>query len=355
MTRASKAAASRVVTQRPLNSPPTQDVADVGLKSLCKRVTGGVAITWAGMNGNRSVTHDRSSTRSKVSASLRPDQCGDLMLKSLLITGGFDTGTSKFLQFAIATISLCVVDHIMPAQAPSATPTLETLPPITAGDSLADQVYSALRSATRRGILTPGQKVTERQLAQQFDVSPTPVREALRQLVHEKLFERTGPKSLRVADYEREDRREIAEAEAVLCGLTARLTTRKADASLIAELEAILAESDLIVERLLARESPSREEDTARVLALMRRFHHRIETSTGNTVIEGLLQQSRAFTDDERKHRTLLSMDRDASSTKQRYRQHREILQALKAGDENLCERITVKHHLEALEFLSST
>ncbi len=231
---------------------------------------------------------------------------------------------------------------------------LETLPAIAGSESLADQVYSVLRTATRRGVLTPGQKVTERQLADQLDVSPTPVREALRQLVHEGLFERTGPRSLRVAEYEKDVRREIAEAEAALCGLAARLAARKVTSALINELEAILDESDSVVERLLAAKSPrERDSDVEQILTLMRRFHHRIETSTGNAVIEGLLSQSRAFTDDERHDRTLITADRDAAATRRRYDQHRDILSALRSGDESLCERITIEHHLEALAALS--
>src|SRR5258708_29740571 len=94
-------------------------------------------------------------------------------------------------------------------------------------DTLGDQVHAALRRAVPGGRLRPGERVTERDLATRLDVSPIPVREALRQLVHERIFEWAGPRSLRVAEYELTTLAEIAEVEAYLCGLAVRFATRK--------------------------------------------------------------------------------------------------------------------------------
>lgn len=72
--------------------------------------------------------------------------------------------------------------------------TKDTLGPMET-TSLADQAYRRLRDAIRGGTLRPGEKITERDLAARLGVSPTPIREALRQLVHEKVVERVGPRS----------------------------------------------------------------------------------------------------------------------------------------------------------------
>ncbi|MCZ1003442.1 GntR family transcriptional regulator [Streptomyces mirabilis] len=61
--------------------------------------------------------------------------------------------------------------------------TKDTLGPMET-TSLADQAYRRLRDAIRGGALRPGEKITERDLAARLGVSPTPIREALRQLVH---------------------------------------------------------------------------------------------------------------------------------------------------------------------------
>ena len=63
------------------------------------------------------------------------------------------------------------------------------LAPIDRADSVAGQVYKRLRSALTQGQLEPGQRLVHRLLAAEFDVSPTPVREALLRLVSEGALE----------------------------------------------------------------------------------------------------------------------------------------------------------------------
>ena len=55
-------------------------------------------------------------------------------------------------------------------------------PKLTTGPTLSDQAYRALRSDITTGALKPGQRLTERGLAEHLGVSPTPVREALQRL-----------------------------------------------------------------------------------------------------------------------------------------------------------------------------
>src|SRR5918999_2547031 len=68
-------------------------------------------------------------------------------------------------------------------------------------DTLADRSYRAIRAAITTGELRPGQKVTERGLAERLSVSPTPVREAIRRLEQDGLLERTGPRTVQVATF----------------------------------------------------------------------------------------------------------------------------------------------------------
>jgi DNA-binding GntR family transcriptional regulator len=96
-------------------------------------------------------------------------------------------------------------------------------------------VYARLRAAAQDGSLRRGEKITERDLAARLKVSPTPVREALRQLIHERVVERVGSWSLRIADYGAEAVREAAEMEARLWGLAARFAACKRSADLLAQ------------------------------------------------------------------------------------------------------------------------
>ena len=64
-----------------------------------------------------------------------------------------------------------------------------SLAPIDRAGSVAGKVYNRLRTALVQGQLTPGQRLVHRLLADELDVSPTPVREALLRLVSEGALE----------------------------------------------------------------------------------------------------------------------------------------------------------------------
>lgn len=68
---------------------------------------------------------------------------------------------------------------------PAAMDALPPLAPVDREESLAGKVYRRLRAALMSGRLSPGQKLVHRLLAQEMQVSPTPVREALLRLVSE--------------------------------------------------------------------------------------------------------------------------------------------------------------------------
>src|SRR3954463_5916462 len=111
-------------------------------------------------------------------------------------------------------------------------------------DTLADRAYRALRAAITTGELRPGQKVTERGLAERFAVSPTPVREAIRRLEQDGLIERTGPRTVTVAAIPPAAIEDLAEVEIALRGLVARFAARHATAAQLDELDAILDDAD---------------------------------------------------------------------------------------------------------------
>jgi DNA-binding GntR family transcriptional regulator len=216
-------------------------------------------------------------------------------------------------------------------------------------DTLGDQVHTALRNAVLESRLRAGERVTERELAARLDVSPTPVREALRQLVHEGIFERTGPRSVRVAAHGQTTLAEVAELEASLCGLAVRFASRKATPALIAELSGLLDRTDRLAEEIRHSRS-ARAVKTA--FELLRQFHHRLEDSADNVILAGLLKQSHAFTDEERFRLTMRNWQIAAPVIEQQYLQHRELLNAVASGDEDGAETLAVAHHLAALKVL---
>ena len=88
-------------------------------------------------------------------------------------------------------------------------------------DTLRDRVYEGLRETLLRGGFAPGEALTVRSLAAAFGTSPTPVREALQQLVAESALEAEPNRSYRVPRISRESFLEIRDMRAELEGLAA--------------------------------------------------------------------------------------------------------------------------------------
>ena len=91
---------------------------------------------------------------------------------------------------------------------------LGSLPPRR--HSLRDQVLCALRSALVTGEMSPGVVYSAPALAARFDVSATPVREAMQQLVREGAVEVVHNRGFRVSSRSVRDLAELAEVRALL-------------------------------------------------------------------------------------------------------------------------------------------
>ncbi|MBT2325013.1 GntR family transcriptional regulator [Variovorax paradoxus] len=86
----------------------------------------------------------------------------------------------------------------------------------------AEQVCDKIRSAILAGELKPGDKLTEQDLAEEYFVSRTPVREAIRQLEVERLVSRTRFVGVTVAQLKPSEIIELLDIREVLEGLVAR-------------------------------------------------------------------------------------------------------------------------------------
>jgi DNA-binding GntR family transcriptional regulator len=106
---------------------------------------------------------------------------------------------------------------------------------------LRQQVLDGLRQAIISGDLTPGARLTERELTEMMGVSRTVVREALRQLETEGLIENIPNKGPVVRTLSLEEARDLYAVRAVLEGFAARLFSEKASGGQRERLEAALA------------------------------------------------------------------------------------------------------------------
>jgi DNA-binding GntR family transcriptional regulator len=202
--------------------------------------------------------------------------------------------------------------------------------------ALADQSFRAIRDAITSGRLVAGQPVTERSLAQFLNVSPTPVREALRQLEQEGLIERSG-RVRRVAALAEGAHAEMVLIHAALRGVSARIAAEKA------------TDADIeCMRRSLADAAAARASDQVGSSgAGYRAFHAIIESLAQGQILQSFLSTTEAF--DEAYKVAALTAQRaiDPSGLRKRVNQHRAILKAIEAHDGGLAESLMREHTLE--------
>lgn len=104
--------------------------------------------------------------------------------------------------------------------------------------SLAEQIYQRLRYQLRSGAFDPGERLVESSLAQQMDVSRSPVREALNRLSGDGLLE-NRPTGFHVAMPTPQDMAEIFEMRHLLEPPAARQVAHMKDPVLTGELSAL--------------------------------------------------------------------------------------------------------------------
>jgi DNA-binding GntR family transcriptional regulator len=213
-----------------------------------------------------------------------------------------------------------------------------------AADTLADRAYRAIRDAVSTGELRPGQKVTERGLAERLSVSPTPVREAIRRLEQDGLLERTGPRTVQVAAFGDTAIQDLAEVEVALRGMVARFAARHATPAQLDQLDTVLDEADdlliLIKQRQKAGQEVSRHLD--RLLDAMQRFNEVVESCANNPVLVRLLGQTRVFSWPERRARLIDLISKNDKFGLDRYGSHRALVRALRAGDSATAETLVI-------------
>jgi DNA-binding GntR family transcriptional regulator len=147
---------------------------------------------------------------------------------------------------------------------PSATVRQPVLRPRGTYVSKSDMVTDGLRDLITDGLVSPGTPLRQRDLAEQFDVSYTPVREALRRLESEGLVVTGVHRGATVARTESQELEENYRILAALEALAGSLAVAKITDDDIADIEA------------LYQEVAACPLDDGRLAELNRQFHFRI-------------------------------------------------------------------------------
>lgn len=99
------------------------------------------------------------------------------------------------------------------------------------GESLGAQVARVLRQRIVRGELAPGARITEEALAEEFDVSRGPIRDALTQLSFEKLVEVQRPRGVYIVGLSPDDVEQLYSLRGALEQLALSRAMRVEDAA----------------------------------------------------------------------------------------------------------------------------
>jgi DNA-binding GntR family transcriptional regulator len=189
--------------------------------------------------------------------------------------------------------------------------------------SKTDLVAALVRELVITGGLEPGEQLRQRDLAQRFGVSQTPVREAMRRLESEGLLVCDTHRGFTVVAPDVDRVEENFRIRAVLEALGASLAARKADPAGLGRLRAL---NDRI--RALAGDDPGYAE-------LNREFHLIVCEYAHSPLLLSLMRLLWA---------SLQSGPPVARTPAESARQHDEILAALAAGDADAASARTYQH-----------
>jgi DNA-binding GntR family transcriptional regulator len=139
---------------------------------------------------------------------------------------------------------------------------------------LIDSVYAQLRDLILANVFRPGQKLVDRDLAEQLGVSRTPVREALGRLTMVGLVEARNRRGYYVAQYTAEQMSDLYEFRKILEVNAARLAAQNAQPEHLREFDRILIETEKLSDDPAAR---------AKTVELDLQIHDLIARASGNT------------------------------------------------------------------------
>jgi len=198
-------------------------------------------------------------------------------------------------------------------------------------------VADQIREAILRGYFKPGAKLDQQEIAEQLNVSRSPVREALRTLAAEELITMTPYRGAVVTELSVEALEEIHFVRSLLEGAAARRAVPYLKPEHLARLKAILEEAD-------------RTTDHERILVLNNEFHRIIYCAKEQPRMLSMIQQLR---------NTVAPYIRLYLDTPGRqaaaWADHRRIYEACSKRDAALAEQETKKHLQQVFEGIIKT
>jgi len=195
--------------------------------------------------------------------------------------------------------------------------------------SLHEQVVNSVRQMIVSGALVAGEKIRVNELAQDLDVSLTPLREALKVLAGEKLVELMPNRGARVAPMTVEGIQELFEVIAGIEALAAELAATRISEDELAEIEDDHARMTLHHQR----------DEKEKYFELNRKIHNLIVASSGNDTLVEIRSQLSFQAERARFMATASGMHRGEA-----LQDHDDLMDALRARDAKAAAVIWRRH-----------
>lgn len=176
------------------------------------------------------------------------------------------------------------------------------------------------------GQLEPGSRLYEGKIAEEFEISRNPVREAMLWLEARGLVLVIPRRGTYVARVDLEELRQIEEVRGVVEALAVERATQRRSAADITRLQDC-------IDRGIAHK---RAGDNLAAAAAHREFHETIGRTAGNDVLDGVLRSLR-----QQAELTFLVLQDERRTT---WEEHQVILDAIAAGDSAIAARLMREH-----------
>ena len=200
--------------------------------------------------------------------------------------------------------------------------------------SLADQIFERLEQDILIGKYSRGEILTELKLSEELGVSRTPIREALRRLSQERIIEDVS-KGSRVLGISPDDLEDIFRIRLQIEGMCAAETAKNITEDQLSELREVVEMQEFYLSK----------DNTENIRSMDSRFHELLYKFSGSNIFSDVLYQLHHKT---HKYRTVAVSKH--SSAEESLAEHKQIFEAIAAGDSDLAAKVTTKHIENARE-----
>ncbi len=194
---------------------------------------------------------------------------------------------------------------------------------------ISEEIAEQLRDEIISGVYKPRERLIEMELSKKYNVSRTPIREALKHLESGGLIKVEPYHGAVIAEIDAGEIREIYEVRSIVEGAAAHSAAANMSPETLSLLEASIEQMELF----------AREKDTVKYAAENERFHRLIYNCSQNKVLVGVIDDLMERTAVFRR----LSF-RSAGNIRNAIKDHKALLEALRQGDAEKAQQLSSEH-----------